>query len=216
MLRAIGDLGRIPAPDAGLGQARTVASRVDRLRTQLEAVGKNGKPTYTSPVTYPKGTFATRLAGLAAMVAADLPLRCVALNAPGSYDTHANQAGSLSTALGQTFDGLLAFQRDIEARGVADRVLVNVWSEFGRRPKENGSGTDHGAAGAAFVIGTRAKGQMVGQFPGLATLDPQQNLRSTADFRGLYCGLLEQWLDTDAASVIPGASGFARPALVKS
>jgi uncharacterized protein (DUF1501 family) len=216
MLRAIGDLGRIPTQDAGLAQARAVAGRVDRLRTQLEAVGKNGKPTYTSPVTYPKGTFATRLAGLAAMIAADLPLRCVALNAPGSYDTHANQASSLPAALSQTFAGLLAFQRDLEARGLADRVLVNVWSEFGRRPKENGSGTDHGAAGAAFVIGTRAQGQMVGQFPGLATLDPQQNLRSTADFRGLYCGLLEQWLDTDAGSVIPGASAFARPALVKS
>jgi uncharacterized protein (DUF1501 family) len=57
---------------------------------------------------------------------------------------------------------------------------------------------------------------MIGQFPGLATLDAQQNLRSTADFRALYCGLLEQWLDTDAADVIPGASAFARPVLLKS
>jgi uncharacterized protein (DUF1501 family) len=89
-----------------------------------------------------------------------------------------------------------------------------VWSEFGRRPRENGSGTDHGAAGSAFLIGSRVRGQMIGQFPGLATLDPQQNLRSTADFRALYCGLLEQWLDTDASEVIPGASNFARPALV--
>jgi uncharacterized protein (DUF1501 family) len=94
-------------------------------------------------------------------------------------------------------------------------VLIKVWSEFGRRPKENGSGTDHGAAGSAFLIGTRVKGQMVGQFPGLSVLDPQQNLRSTADFRALYCGLLEQWLDTDAADVIPGAAAFARPVLVR-
>jgi len=55
---------------------------------------------------------------------------------------------------------------------------------------------------------------MIGQFPGLSVLDAQQNLRSTADFRALYCGLLEQWLDTDAADVIPGASSFTRPALV--
>jgi uncharacterized protein (DUF1501 family) len=94
-------------------------------------------------------------------------------------------------------------------------VLVKVWSEFGRRPRENGSGTDHGAAGSAFLIGTRAKGQMIGQFPGLSVLDAQQNLRATADFRALYCGLLEQWLDTDAADVIPGASAFTRPALVQ-
>ncbi len=149
------------------------------------------------------------------MIAGDLPLRCVAITAPGSYDTHSNQATALSNGLQQTFDALLAFQRDIEARGIADRVLVKVWSEFGRRPQENGSGTDHGAAGSAFLIGTRAKGQMVGQFPGLSVLDPQQNLRSTADFRALYCGLLEQWLDTDAAGVIPGASGFTRPVLLK-
>jgi uncharacterized protein (DUF1501 family) len=148
------------------------------------------------------------------MVAGDLPLRCVAITAPGSYDTHANQAGALTNGLKQTADGLLAFQRDLEARGIADRVLVKVWSEFGRRPRENGSGTDHGAAGSAFLIGSRVRGQMVGQFPGLSVLDRQQNLRSTADFRALYCALLEQWLDTDAADVIPSASAFTRPALI--
>jgi uncharacterized protein (DUF1501 family) len=65
------------------------------------------------------------------------------------------------------------------------------------------------------LIGTRASGQMIGEFPGLATLDDNDNLRSTADFRAVYCGLLEQWLQHDAASVIPGASGLARPRLVK-
>jgi uncharacterized protein (DUF1501 family) len=215
MLRALGELGRLPAPDAAFRQARGVASRVDRLRSQLAPLGKDGKPTYTTPVTYPSGDFGKRLAALAAMVAGDLPLRCVAITAPGSYDTHSNQVASLTKGLQQTCDGLLAFQRDLEARGIADRVLVKVWSEFGRRPRENGSGTDHGAAGSAFLIGTRAKGQMIGQFPGLSVLDAQQNLRATADFRALYCGLLEQWLDTDAADVIPGASAFTRPALVQ-
>jgi uncharacterized protein (DUF1501 family) len=216
MLEAIGELGRQPAPDAALAQAQAAASRVDRLRAQLAPYGDgNGHPTYESPVAYPAGDFSGRLAGLAAMIAGELPLRCVAMTAPGSFDTHANQAGTLAKGLQLTFDGLLAFQRDLEARGVADRVLVKVWSEFGRRPKENGSGTDHGAAGAAFLIGTRVAGQMIGEFPGLATLDARQNLRSTADFRALYCALLEQWLETDAADVIPDASRFARPALLK-
>ena len=139
----------------------------------------------------------------------------MSLNAPGSYDTHSNQENSLHNALSTVSATLLAFQRDLEARGIADRVLVKLWSEFGRRPRENGSGTDHGAAGCAFLIGTRARGQMVGQFPGLATLDAQQNLRSTADFRAMYCSLLEQWLGYDAAAVIPNAGSFARPTLVK-
>jgi uncharacterized protein (DUF1501 family) len=216
MLSTVGTLGRLPAPDAAFAQARAVAARIDRLRGQLTPFQTaDGKPSYNSPVSYPSGDFADRLAGLAALLGGGLPLRCVALNAPGSYDTHSNQASTLPNNLKQTCDSLLAFQRDLEARGLADRVLVKLWSEFGRRPQENGSGTDHGAAGVAFVIGTRAAGRMVGEFPGLATLDPQQNLRSTSDFRAVYCALLEQWLATDASAVIPGASAFTRPTLVR-
>jgi len=94
-------------------------------------------------------------------------------------------------------------------------VLVQLWSEFGRRPAENGSGTDHGAAGAAFVIGTKAKGQMVGEFPGLSQLDENENLRNTSDFRALYCSLLEQWFATEAGVAIPGAASLPRPVLVR-
>ena len=144
-------------------------------------------------------------------------MRAVTIRAAGGYDTHADQATDLDRNLRETCEGLLAFQRDLEARGLADRVLTEMWSEFGRRPEENGSaGTDHGAAGCAFVIGSKAKGEMVGEFPGLAKLDANENLRVTSDFRGMYCSLLEQWLGQDAGPIIPGASGFARPTLVKA
>jgi uncharacterized protein (DUF1501 family) len=217
MLAAIGALGGAGG-DPALAAAANVTAQVDRLRNQLLPFqGTDGKPGFTSPVGYPKSqdAFPRRLAGLAAMLASGLPLHVVALSAPGHYDTHSNQAGDLAQGLQLTSDSLLAFQRDLEARGLADRVLIQLWSEFGRRPQENGAGTDHGAAGCAFVIGTRAKGQMVGEFPGLASLDAQSNLRATSDFRGMYCALLEQWLGVDAAQVIPGAAGLARPVLVK-
>ncbi len=95
--------------------------------------------------------------------------------------------------------------------------MVEVWSEFGRRPEENGSaGTDHGAAGCAFVIGSKSQGQMVGEFPGLTNLDQDDNLRVTSDFRAMYCSLLEEWLGFDSAQVIPGASSFTKPKLVKA
>ena len=55
-------------------------------------------------------------------------------------------------------------------------MLIQLWSEFGRRPQENGSGTDHGAGGVAFLIGTRAAGKMVGEFPGLTKLDENENV----------------------------------------
>jgi uncharacterized protein (DUF1501 family) len=221
MLDAIGSLGAIPhGGDAALAQATAAARQAGRLRQQLlPFVPKDDKPGFTSPVTYPKSEddeFPRRLAGLAAMLGAGLPVRVVALTAPGMYDTHDDQPQELANGLKLTAESLLAFQRDLEARGLADRVLVHVWSEFGRRAKENGSnGTDHGAAGTGFVIGTRASGRMIGEFPGLATLDRDGNLRATSDFRGLYGALLEDWLGADAEAIIPGARGFARPTVVK-
>ena len=144
-----------------------------------------------------------------------LPMRAVAITAPGDYDTHANQVEVLGEPLKLTCDSLAAFQRDLEARGLADRVLVHVWSEFGRRAEENSEGTDHGAAGLGLLIGTRAAGRMIGEFPGLDTLDEHGNLRATSDFRGIYAGLLEQWLGTEAAGIIPDAARLARPQLIK-
>ncbi len=211
MLNAYGKLGAIAGGDPALRLARDQVAATTTLRHQVSAFRG-----VSAPVSYPADDeFPERLATLAAMLAAGLPLRCVALNAPGGYDTHNNQAVSLPANLKLTADSLLAFQRDLEARGLADRVLVNVWSEFGRRPEENGSGTDHGAGGVSLVIGTRAAGTMIGEFPGLETLDDEDNLRVTSDFRGLYCSLLEQWLGVDATPIVPGAGSFSRPQVVR-
>jgi uncharacterized protein (DUF1501 family) len=218
MLDAYGRMGAIGGGSQALAQARAAVRRTDGVRRSLASfVTPDGKPGFTSPVTYPTagGDLPGQLSALAAMLAGGLPIRCVAVEGVGGYDTHSGQAASLTANLKQTVDALLAFQRDLEARGLADRVLIQLWSEFGRRPQENGSGTDHGAAGCAFVIGTRAKGQMVGEFPGLASLDPQSNLKATSDFRAMYCSLLEQWMGVDAARIIPGAGGLGRPQLVR-
>ena len=219
MLAAMGAIGiaHRGSHDPALRQAGEVATQAHRLRHQLMPF----RGAVASPVAYPQSgdSFPRRLAALAAMLGGGLPLRCVALRAPGMYDTHSDQAGSLSNGLQLTTDSLYAFQRDLEARGVADRVLIHVWSEFGRRARENGSaGTDHGAAGIGFLIGSRARGTMIGEFPGLADgsgLDRQGNLRATSDFRGVYASLLEQWFGMDAAAVIPNAASFGRAALLK-
>ncbi len=189
-LNAFADVGRArkASRDPAVAQAARAAAFAGSVRTSLAPLGKDGKPAYTPLATYPQSEerFPKRLAGLAAMLAAGLPIRCATLTAPGAWDTHADQAKELPENLKITADSLFAFQRDLEARGLADRVLTLVWSEFGRRAAENGSGTDHGAAGIGFVIGTQATGRMIGEFPGLGTLDPQGNLRATSDFRGLY------------------------------
>jgi uncharacterized protein (DUF1501 family) len=220
MLDAIGTLGGLPTRgDAALEEATQAARQTAQLYDQLAPFRpKEGQESgFSSPVTYPaKEDFPRRLAGLAAMLAEGLPLRCVALSAPGGYDTHDNQAGDLTDGLRLTADSLLAFQRDLEARGLADRVLVHVWSEFGRRAEENGSaGTDHGAAGTSFLIGSRVSGSMVGEFPGLQRLDRDGNLVATSDFRSLYASLLEDWLGGDAEAILPGPLPANRPKLLK-
>jgi len=193
-----------------LDYARGAVRDSSTLKGQLAAVG-----AVTLPGGYPNITFSNQLASVASMLSAGLPLECVALQAPGGYDTHNNQATGLASNLANTSNALLAFQRDLEARSLDGRVMTMVWSEFGRRPSENGTtGTDHGAGGLGFLMGTNALGTMIGEFPGLASLDPQGNLKSTTDYRAIYCSLLEQWMGVDATPIIPGAAGFQRPGLL--
>jgi uncharacterized protein (DUF1501 family) len=217
MLETLGEFGRLATTDAAVQTAASVAVESELLRRQLLPFA--GATKLVSPVVYPQSSdpFPQQLAGLAAMISAKLPIRCVALEASGEFDTHADEPATLASALSLTASSLLAFQRDLEARGVADRVVTLLWSEFGRRAQENASnGTDHGAAGTAFLIGTNAAGTMVGEFPGLAHgLDVLGNVKATVDFRGVYAALLEQWLAFDAASIVPDADNFVRPRLLR-
>jgi uncharacterized protein (DUF1501 family) len=218
-VEAFADVGRALAGsrDPAVAQAARAAAFAGGVRSALAPLGNDGEPTYVPQAAYPASDedFPRRLAGLAAMLAAGLPVRCATLTAPGAWDTHANQAGTLTENLTITSASLLAFQRDLEARGLAHRVLTLVWTEFGRRAAENGSGTDHGAAGIGFLIGTRASGRMIGEFPGLAQLDEDGNLRATSDFRGLYAALTADWFGVDPAAVLPGAAGIARPQVIR-
>jgi uncharacterized protein (DUF1501 family) len=208
-LETFGALGALAARSPALAQARTAALDTNLIRNQIAPFAEHeGKPGFTSPVTYPTagGDFPVRLAALAAMLDDEaLPIKCASLTAVGSYDTHSDEVDTLSTNLSQTVASIVAFQEDLEARKLDDRVIIQLWSEFGRRPQENGSGTDHGAAGVAFLIGSRVKGKMVGEFPGLSKLDENENLVNTSDFRAMYAGLLAQWFQTEAGLVIPGA-----------
>jgi len=208
-LDTFGQLGAFPASSPALAQARAASFDTSIIRNQIAPFAEQeGKPAFTSPVAYPSsgGDFPVRLAVLAAMLADEaLPIKCVSLNAVGSYDTHSDESETLATNLTETIESVVAFQRDLEARGLDDRVVIQLWSEFGRRPRENGSGTDHGAAGVAFLIGSRVAGKMVGEFPGLSKLDPNENTVNTSDFRAMYAALLGQWFQTEAGLVIPEA-----------
>jgi hypothetical protein len=218
MHETLSELGSTNWRDPNRNLAGRVMSQSRQLLDQMAPFGDGSG--LKAPVDYPADDegdlFPQKMAGLAGMISSGLPMRCVALTAPGLYDTHDSQPEYLDAGLRKTAATLEAFQRDLEARGVADRVLTLVWSEFGRRAEENASnGTDHGAAGTAFLIGKRVQGQMIGEFTGLKDLDELGNLKPVVDFRGVYCALLEQWFGVDAAQIIPDAATFARPELIR-
>ena len=183
----------------------------DRLAPYAE---KDGQDPLASSIPYPaESDFGRRLRYLAAMISKPLGIRVADVQADGNFDTHDSQK-ALTGLLGDVSECLAAFQADLEARGVSGRVVTLVWSEFGRRPEENGSGTDHGAGGVAWVQGDRARpGCTASTRP--APAGPHDNLKVTIDFRRVYASLLEQHLGTDAASVIPGARRLGRVSLVR-
>jgi uncharacterized protein (DUF1501 family) len=194
--------------------ARALAPYVKDEQTEADPLA--------APVPYPGGPdgagtngFAENLRYLAAMLALPLGIRVATVEAEGDFDTHDDQRATLEQDLGAVVEALAAFQADLDARGLADRVLTLVWTEFGRRPQENSSGgTDHGAGGIAWIMGARARGGILTPYPDLAAFDREDNLRVTVDFRAVYASLLEQWLGTGADEVLPDARRVGRVALV--
>jgi uncharacterized protein (DUF1501 family) len=219
MLHAWERLAEAPAGHAvGPRAVHTAALLAKQVGDQLAAYAeRNGVDPLAPPVAYPQDDrLGARLSRLAALIAQPLGIRLAALDADGQFDTHDNQPTDLADGLSSVSQSLAAFQADLEARGVADRVLTLVWSEFGRRPQGNeSSGTDHGAGGVAWVQGTRAASGILTDYPSLTALDREDNLRVTVDFRKVYASLIEGWLGTDASEVIPNAGAYGRLALTR-
>ena len=85
-------------------------------------------------------------------------------------------------------------------------MIMYLFSEFGRRVHDNGSGTDHGAAGVAFCIGDQVKGGMYAEYPSRKAEDLDQgDLVPGYDFRGGYTTLIEDWLGMDAKPIVNGS-----------
>ena len=134
----------------------------------------------------------------------------------GGFDTHYTEQNRHAALMSYLDAAVSAFHADLAAYGMADRVLVATWSEFGRRPQENASGgTDHGTAAPVLIIGDAVKGGLYGEAPNLAKLDPSQNVSYSVDFRSVYQEILGSHLGVDGKDVL-GASfdrlGFVRTA----
>ena len=118
----------------------------------------------------------------------------------GDFDTHLDQRARHANMMTQLNAGLTGFWNELEDS--ADDVLVLTASEFGWRPRENGSGTDHGTAAAHMLIGPSVAGGRYGEAPSLSNLDTSGNLVHTTDFRSVYATVLDSWFEADADSVL--------------
>jgi uncharacterized protein (DUF1501 family) len=180
-------------------------------RTTLSAYESSSRLEHMTPKTgatakYPNYNLARRLELIAQMIKADFGTRIFYTSHDG-FDTHANQLGTHAALLTELSDSITAFHDDLAAAGVADRVVVLSFSEFGRRVQENASqGTDHGAAAPVFLVGPVAKAGLIGRHPSLDDLD-DGDVKYHTDFRQVYATLLAYWLDCPPVPVV--GAGFA-------
>ena len=173
---------------------------------------KEAPPKYASNVEYGESSLAGRLRDIATIHTADLGAR-VFYTEYGSFDTHANQAGQHDHLLESVARGVTDFFDDLSEHDADDNVIMFLFSEFGRRVKDNGSGTDHGAAGVSLVIGPGVEAGMYGEYPGTDEVALEQgDLVPNLDFRGAYSTVLEDWLGLDPVPIVNGA--FEKPAFI--
>jgi len=176
----------------GMNEAKKSAALLSKLRrTASDARASSERVRaaaagYKPKVTYPRESLARSLQLVAGLVAARLPTRVYYLSL-GGFDTHTQQRNRHDNLMRNIGSSIAAFLADLKATGHADEVAVMAFSEFGRRPKENGSGgTDHGTAGPMFLFGNPVAGGLYGAQPSLTDLDKNRDLKMTVDFRSVY------------------------------
>ena len=161
--------------------------------------------SYTSSVEYADNPIAKSLKDVARIHLAGLGTRVFYTN-HGGYDHHANEMLAHPGLMRDLSGAIADFMDDLEEHDAADDVAILVFTEFGRRMRDNGSGTDHGSGGGAFLIGKNVKGGFYSEYPSLDPSDWEhgEDLKHTIDYRGIYATLLEQWLGVESKPIVRG------------
>ncbi|HRK20522.1 MAG TPA: DUF1501 domain-containing protein [Fimbriimonadaceae bacterium] len=194
-------LRQIQGPDAPAGSAARVVQQANKAALDAMAQLSKQLSGFTPKETYGNDPFGNGFRQIAHLIATSPQTRVVYFSA-GGFDTHARQAESHERLLTNFSAGVSAFQKEMEALGKDKNVLVLVFSEFGRRSYENASGgTDHGAAGPMFLIGSSVKGGLHGPLPDLENLQ-DGDLKYSIDFRDVYATTLDSWMGGDSEVVL--------------
>ena len=195
---------RMYAPAVGTGAVMDYLGQTGRDALQGADIIRSAPEQYSSTVEYAETPIAKFLRDIAQVYLADLGTQ-VFYTQHGSFDSHFNQPPmhtklwiDMSSAISDFFD-------DLKEHDAGDNLIMVLFTEFGRRVKDNGTGTDHGAGGAAFVIGNQVKGGMYSQYPSLNPEDLQQgDLAPNYDFRGFYSTIIDRWLGLDPVPIVGG------------
>ena len=159
---------------------------------------------YSSSIEYADNPIAQSMKSVAQVMFADLGTR-VYYAQHGSFDTHSGELVTHATLWSDVAGAVGDFMDDVKEHDREDDMVLFLFSEFGRRIKDNGSGSDHGSGGVAFVIGNNVKGGMYGEYPSLEFEQQLEgDLHFNNDFRSTYTTILEQWLHLEAAPIVNG------------
>ena len=195
---------RMYAPAIGTGEVMDYLGQTGRDALQGADIIRSAPERYSSTVEYAETPIAKYLRDIAQVYLADLGTQMF-YTQHGSFDSHFNQPPmhtklwiDMSSAISDFFD-------DLKEHDAGDNLIMVLFTEFGRRVKDNGTGTDHGAGGAAFVIGNQVKGGMYSTYPSLKPEDLQQgDLAPNYDFRGFYSTIIDRWLGLDPVPIVGG------------
>ena len=196
-----------PDPSNVMGEIQQAIGLTARARRELTGVLRDAPAPAADDAYVKDGTATAALALAAQLVIGDHAPRVIYVNGLGDYDTHQGEAERHPALMTDLDAGLESFFTTLDSAGAGDRAMVMTVSEFGRRPAENGSGTDHGTAAPHLLIGSKVKGGRYGAPPPLTQLDEHGNLVQTTDFRTLYATAVQEWLGVDAEPIV--GRGFA-------
>ena len=195
---------RMYAPAIGTGPTMEYLGQAGRDALRGADIIRVAPESYSSNVEYADDPLARRLKDVAQVHLAGLGTQ-VFYTSHGPFDTHYDQGGSHTKIWMEVSAAISSFFADLREHDAADEVVMMVFSEFGRRVRDNGTGTDHGAAGVAFAIGDRVNGGMYGTYPSLKPEDlTQGDLAPSYDFRGFYSTLVDKWLGLDPVPIVGG------------
>ena len=160
---------------------------------------------YSSSIEYADNPIARGLRDVARVHTAGLGTR-IFYTQHGGYDHHAQEVPVHARLLAELSGAIGDFLDDLREHESAEEVAILVFTEFGRRIQDNGSGTDHGSGGGAFIIGENVSGGLYSQYPSIEREDwlNDEDMRHTVDFRGIYGTLLEQWMGIEPSEIVNG------------